>query len=970
MTTAQMDQLIQRTGRSLWRTGVAASLLAMVSLVAAAVLAVIVIDAVFGLNVYGLLALDGVLLGLIGVAAGSVIHRGRQNQAQRRRVAMTIEDRLDIPDNRLVNAVDLSAQTDAGVSRPLRELAIERGEEVAEAATPRGVVDKTPLLRAIKTTITVALVALAFYSLNPAVFHAVLPRLAMPFADLPAYTPLRFEVHVEPGRVYVGKPADIRVAITGPGLAGGASVVFVDDGQKSPGLAMYRDVVSEKNTAVEAGQEEVAEHYTMRVDRVEDDREFYIDTPGGRSKVYRLIADRAPLIEDARVTLKYPAYTGWTDTSRALTGRAIQSLAGTRVEITINSNVPLAGGELRLTGAEDDDPSVMQVEPVVPNAVDDHVAGVGFTLERSGRFELSLAGLDGVPGAESVVGELRVVPDRLPKVDVLSPDRQLVVPEGWPVDVAIGVGDDIGVSGAQVHVGLNDQPTHEAPLELSYRGRNRTAGYADHTIELKGLNATAGDVVKYYAVAADNHPGSPQVTETPVHYAHVITMQQYMDLARSRYRVEDLQREFEGIQDRLAELEAQREALLEAIVDIESQADERGTLTDAQQAAIDKLRASLNQYAQQAEGLAQDLAERSDQASLYEFEEPYKQMLNQLSEQLRAQTEQAESLAEAMEEMGTVGTPESRDAAAQAAETFALMDEPFGQSAAQQTQRSEQDLEKLALASAMIEQGERIRRVALEQAELAVRMSGLADSVTLNPEQQARAEALSQEQAKLREELAEAAEALSVAATEAGEALPNMSAGAMAVVDQIEGLGIVVTQSAAEKAARAGRGGLAHQAALKAADDLDSLLSDTGPAMAGDSDLDGCFNLPRQRMQNAMNQMMAGMNAGVPSMGRQGGQGAGMSGSLAQMSMMGPGVPGPPGQGAEDGARGNRRRAGGGRSGLGEDSGETGDRPEYLQMHSSTTAGESVAARQGVPTEYREQAEAYFRRLAEESRVE
>ena len=92
---------------------------------------------------------------------------------------------------------------------------------------------------------------------------------------------------------------------------------------------------------------------------------------------------------------------------------------------------------------------------------------------------------------------------------------------------------------------------------------------------------------------------------------------------------------------------------------------------------------------------------------------------------------------------------------------------------------------------------------------------------------------LAQEQEALREELADAADALSVAATEAGEALPNMSAGALAVVDQIEGLRITSTQEAAEKAARAGRGGLAHQAALKAAEDLDSLLSDSGPAMAG-----------------------------------------------------------------------------------------------------------------------------------------
>ena len=968
MTTANIDHLIQRTGRSLLWSQVAVLLLRVVWVVVVAVFIVVVLDAAFGFNPYGLLILDLTVIALASVMIWPVlrrIHRGRMHE---QRVALTIEERLDIADNALINAVDLSAQNDAGTSVALREAAIKRGEQIAERVEPKDAVDKTPLIQAYQVVGFVLLASFVFYVSMPTIFNAVLPRLFSPFADLPPYTSLQFDVRVEPEPVYVGKPAKVELSLTGPNLPGQAHLVFVDDGQKSPGLPMYHKTSSSQDATTAPPPQSASLEYTIRIDQVGQDRRFYIDTPRGRSKLYTLTTNRSPLIESARVTLRYPTYTGWPDETRPLTGRAIRGLAGTRVDIHVTSNVPLSGGDLRLTDTADTDPSNVQIEMVVPNAVDKQVAGVGFTLEETGGFELSLTGLDGAPGAEKLVGEVRVLPDRLPKVDVVNPDRQVVVPEGWPVDVAIGVGDDIGISDAQVHVGVNNQPTKADVLSLTYTDANHTTGFADHAIQPRSLGAAAGDLVKYYAAVRDNHPDSPQTAETPVHFVHMITMQQYMDLARSQYRVEDLQHEFEAIQELLAELAAQREEILKAIEDIEAMADQDGALTKQQQEAIEALQRALEDYAQQSEALAESLAERAGQSSLYEFEEPYKAMLQKLSEQLGEQADQSESLTQAMEAMGSTNTPAARQAAAQAAERFAMTDEPFGQASAQQTQMAQEDIEKLALAEAMIRQGERIRRVALEQADLAVRLSGLAEFQTLTAEQQQRADTLAQEQSALREELVDAAGALSVAAVKAGDALPNMSTGAMAVVDQIEGLGIPSTQRAAEKAARAGRGGLAHQAALKAAEDLDSLLSDTGPAMAGSGDLDGCFNLPRQQMRSALNQMMAGMGAGIPTMGSQGGQGAGMSGSMARMTMMGPNVPGAPGASEADGSRGDRRQAGGGRSTSGYETEETGAQPEYIQTKSATRVGEAVTVQPGVPVQYREQAEAYFKRIAEESR--
>jgi hypothetical protein len=310
-------------------------------------------------------------------------------------------------------------------------------------------------------------------------------------------------------------------------------------------------------------------------------------------------------------------------------------------------------------------------------------------------------------------------------------------------------------------------------------------------------------------------------------------------------------------------------------------------------------------------------------------------------------------------------TQDQQQAAGLQAERFALLDEPFSDQARQQTQMVDQDIEKLRLAEAMLAQGARIRRIAREQDELAVRVSGLAELDDWNDEGHQRAEALAEQQADLRDELNEAREALREAAGQAGEALPNMSSGAVSVANRIEELRIVPTQAAARKALLAGSGPLAHQAAREAADKLDSLLSDVAQGQSQASgDLDGCFLMPREQIQSALQQMAAGR--GMPSMGTQGGSGFGMSGSFAQMSMIGPAMPGQPG--GDSATRQGRRGTRGGPGQPGSEADPAAEPVEVIHAEASAHSVQGVSRLPGVPAEYREQAEAYFKRIAEEQR--
>lgn len=964
MKTPRIDELMRRTGRSLLIGETGELLLRAMLVVTLAFIAAVVIDAGYALPVVGVVLLDVLLVSVMGFVARPVAVRLWRGRPRERQMALHLEKRFQVRDNRLINALDIAGQDTAGMSAALRDEVIARGEAAATEVTGRSVIDRETLKRAAWPAIIAVLGLVLAYAVMPPVFHAVVPRLAAPFADLPPFTLVKFDIHTDPQTIYHGKPGTIRVALSGPGVHDQAQVVFLDDGEQPTALPMYR--VKPVKTD---GDAEESPTFALHVDRVEGNRRFYIRTPRGRSAIHTLEADTSPLIEQAHATYDYPEYTGWRGTAGPLTSNGIRTLTGTNVTLHIVSNVPLSGGELKLTPDDAIDEAAGQVVTLTPDANDPHAAQLSFPADVSGRFELTLTGADGKPGVDTLAGKLTALPDRAPKIDIVDPQRQVVAPEGWQIEAHIAAGDDIGIGPITLHHGLNDNPTTPTPLPPTFTDKNITVTRAGHTFDLARLNATAGDVVKYYAAVHDNHANTPQSAETPIYAIHIITLQQYMELARSQYRIDDINREFEAILERLGDLEAQRDQLLEELTALQDQIAAGEPLTDAQQQAMAELEAALNKYAEEAASLAEALSERAEQASLYEFEDAYKQMLGELSKQLEEQSGQSESLAAAMRAMRDAESGEQLARAGSdmrgQADRFEMLKEPFAGEAREHTQMAEEDLGRLQLAEAMMAQGERIRRIAQEQDELAVRMAALAEPRALTSEEQRRADALAQEQARLRDELNEAAPALREAADNASGLLPNMSAGALSVADRIDSLRIIPTQTAAEKASLSGNGPLAHQAALEAAEKLDSLLSDVQQTQAqANNDLDGCFNLPRQNMQNALQQMASAR--GVPGMGSQGGSGAGMSGAMASMSMVGPSVPGQPG--GDSLAQQGRR---GGRGGRGESASSDVDTDVHAEViHADTTDATATRAMHlpGVPAEYREQAAAYFRRIAEEEK--
>lgn len=961
-----------------------ASCLASAALLGLA-LAAIVVDAAFALPPTGRIVVDLVILacalGALGVTFRYII-RNRFNPS---RTARLVEERLNDTGSSFINAVDFATTDPRGASPVLRERAIRMAEDRSREISSLDVLPFRPLYKALGVAGVAGLVVLGFWWSAPRLFAMVLPRYLDPHGDHPPYTLVEFDIQITPDPVYHGRPAAIRVTLSGPETVDEAALVFVN-GEETETIPMFR-----------TGDDQ----FGIEFERAEQSRRFYIDTPQGRSRTMAFDVVEAPFFEDISVAYRYPEYTGWEPTEERLHQRGVRALVGTEVAFTLRSNLPLEFGRVRLYGEAGNDEALESVPPLEvrlsPDPSEPHTVSGPFPLEFSGHFELSLKAANGAESLETIEGALLAVPDRLPQVSIVQPPQHVVVVEDWQVPVTVEAIDDVGISRIRMYRSVNGWgPTSvELPFETVYGNAARSQTEFD----LPTLGARAGDVITYYASAWDNHPSGTQFRDTDTYVIQVISKEDYQQYARQQYQMDEIISEFQAIREQLDRLQQQREEVLEELETLRKEMAEQSEPTPEMLQKMEELEEQLQQFSKSTEELAQRLQERTEQMQLYELEEPYNEMLQRLSKQLQRQSENASQASESLSQMRSQpGSPSSRQDFEQAAGQFEQENDPFNQETGEQLDAAEQDLEAYEMADDLVAAAERLKSIITRQRQVADRLQEFQNQGSLSTEDQARADRMAAEQELLEQELQEVVEEMQSAAERAQEKLPQMAESAMKICEAVSEMEIPEDQRAAARQARQGEGEQAQQSAESAAEKLESLQSECSNCnKAGQSlsnSLDGPLQLSPGQMQQFMNQLAQGR--GIPGMQKPG------TGHSPGQGMTGEGGTGFSGEGGQpvDGQGGNPQwRPGqsfpgsqapltimgphtmegltpeGGASRLGNDSRgnwlpfgneENPGQAESLIQESRGLEPSAAGNLRGVPVGYRDAAEAYFQRLAEE----
>lgn len=805
----------------------------------------------------------------------------------------------------------------------MAKLAVERAGRVASQMAIEDTASARPAAKAVGALLVIGLIVAILAILFPRLTSTQWTRFTVPSSDTPPFTPLVF--NVAPGDVSVryGSGLEITATATGAPVERMELVLANADGEEI--LPMFPEA---------NGQ------WRAVLTKVLDPAEYYVRAQRGRSSRYHISVVTVPRIESVEVRVTPPAYTNRPPYKGPIPKEGLSGLPGAKVEIVARSNRPLSGGNLRLvsTDAQNDVPLTKGVEKQ---------EAVGqFTIERSGRFELSVRDIAGEESLETVSGTITLLHDDRPLVRILKPPQRSMATPNVDLPIEMIAEDDYGVSRLALFRSLND--SRSLPQEIPLPSIPPTRHGVQIALPLADYGLRPGDVIKMFARVEDNDPAGAKGFESPVVTVQIISQEEFERMIRMEQGLKMLVSKYRAAERNLESLQNKVEGLKKKVKEAAEKKD-----AAAMEAAQKELREELSRLKKETETDAESLRSAAKNMLPYDLDQELTPELEKLAKEM---DEQAKQLEELMKEEKL--SPEKVQ------EAIEKLSERLGKQREQIQNEATEPLEELERLFPLISAGSRFMVLVEQQADLADRLSNLKNKDGQDdPATKVRMRELQEEQAANREELNDLLKDIeeNVAKLPEKEEYDSLRQSAQEFVDKARESGAEGMMNDAETALSEFSGTKGAQKAKEAADALMALLNQCNGMC------DGAKNKLKfapglgGRMGKTLKQLLGEMGLGDGS--GEGGGGFGGGYSMRRGSKPGMGLYGEfRGQPDPRGAAGRGREnfdGGSGRSGQNPD-----QTPALSERHQTTEAG--GAGDPAIPLPYRKRVGQYFQRLAEE----
>lgn len=252
--------------------------------------------------------------------------------------------------------------------------------------------------------------------------------------------------------------------------------------------------------------------------------DLYLVASDGRSATDTLVvrvADR-PFLGGVAMHATYPAYLGRAAEGLPI-GEPARVPAGTVIEISGRASTELH--EISLI-SESADAARTSLRPT------GHAFRGRFAPRASGAWRWSASGVAGVVSDVPPPVEIEVIPDSLPRVEIVTPTRDTLVSPGAQVPLRLAAMDDHGLASVDV-VSWSTRDARDAQRATVNVARQPGAIWGTGIVlDVAQRGLAAGDVLHLRVTATDNSPWS-QRGESRELLVRVATAEQQRDMARA-----------------------------------------------------------------------------------------------------------------------------------------------------------------------------------------------------------------------------------------------------------------------------------------------------------------------------------------------------------------------------------------------------------------------------------------------------
>ena len=485
---------------------------------------------------------------------------------------------------------------------------------------------------------------------------------------------------IQPGNTQVERGTDVDVAAKVNGHIGAPVTLYYRIGDDSAHAATVEWQSLPMHPASEQQMPGTPSSYQLRLENVTRPLQYYIAVEARHrvnSAQYQVTISDEPIVTQFQYRLNYPAYTRLqSQTFPANTGD-VQTLFGTELGFTGESNKPLKAARLAF---EESDAVELEIttpqlqETVLQSTTDAQIPETNpiyramqgsFIAQQSGNYRIQITDVDGFTNRDPIRYTLTVFKDAVPAVNIVSPARDTVLDNPMLVDLKVEATDDYGIQALQLVYRIEAEGAEEISVPLKRWEVQDTAAPRSVSIayrwDVDRIGIFPGEVLAYYVQALDNDDVSgPNIGKSSTYTLRFPSLSELYDSVAAEQETEqqgleelvDEQADATGLMDTLLgkirksqELTFNDENLMQQVLENQKQIEKaaKQLVEDMQQTAEDMEQKQL--FDTETIQKYQELQKLMEQA----LSEEHKEILRKLSEALAKQqmNEQEQSMTEA-----------------------------------------------------------------------------------------------------------------------------------------------------------------------------------------------------------------------------------------------------------------------------------------------------------------------------------
>ena len=602
--------------------------------------------------------------------------------ASQNRILSAIQLRKNLTDNPLGYAPEF-----------IEHLIVQAGQDV-EQVQPKRVFQSE--FQKIKRNAGIAIAGAGLLLVT----HLLLPTAFMGFArtfeTLPtalqedsAYLKDSIQItEIQPGSIQIERGSDVNVTaeVNGHFDAPVSLYYRVGTGDEVTATAEWQPLPMHRNpidTGHSAQTSEILSPYQATLENVTRPLQYYISVNEVASGQYQLTISNELIVTQFQYRLNYPAYTQLQSQTLPADIGDIQTLFGTEIVFTAESNKPLQKASLVFEGAGDVPLEVREkhlqetitqdgrMEGWKDEKVGTHASTLpssiqgSFIAQQSGNYHIQITDVEDFTNRDPVKYMLTVLEDAAPDVIIVTPARDTVLDDAMLVELRVEAADDYGIQELQLVYRVESEGAEEITVPLkrwdSGGAAVRRSVSVTYTWDVDRVGIFPGETLAYYVQALDiDNVSGPNIGKSHTYTLRFPSLSELYDAIASEQEVEQ-----QGLEE-LVDEQADATGLVDTLLDKIRKSQEL-TLNDEN--LMQQVLENQKEIQEKAKQLIEDMkqtAKEMEQDQLFDTEtiekyqelqnlmekalsEDHKALLQKLSEALAKQqmSEQEQSMSEA-----------------------------------------------------------------------------------------------------------------------------------------------------------------------------------------------------------------------------------------------------------------------------------------------------------------------------------